>query len=70
MRFVRKEEWIKDPKLKSFAFIPAIEGKECKCADDSEDLVELEDHESCIIGRIDTTVCTKCNVVKFFRIIR
>ena len=70
MKFIRKEEWIKDPKLKSFAFVPAIKWGECKCAEDSETLVELEDHESCIVGRIGTTVCTKCSVVKYFKIIR
>jgi hypothetical protein len=69
MKYLNKEDWINDTDLKFFRTKAAIKEKECKCGTDKY-FVELEDHESCIIGRIDTVVCTKCKEVQSFRIIR
>ena len=38
--------------------------------DESEHLVELWEHDSCVRGRIDTVVCTKGDVVRDFKISR
>jgi hypothetical protein len=64
-----REEWINDPQLKHWASIECIQDSKCGCSDDSQ-LVELCEHDSCIRGRIDTIVCTECNRVKSFKIIR
>jgi hypothetical protein len=69
MKFLSRDVWINDADLKFFRTKAAIKEKECKCETD-EYFVELEDHESCIIGRIDTVVCTKCKEVQSFTIIR
>ena len=62
-----REEWIKDPQLKHWS------GRNCtyhKCYCSEPKLVELWDQDSCIRGRIDTVVCTKCDSVKSFEIVR
>jgi hypothetical protein len=65
-----KEDWIKDDKLKKWSSVSSTQGSnKCKCNDDSF-FVELWEHDSCIRGRIDTVVCTKCDDIINFRIIR
>jgi hypothetical protein len=62
-----REEWIKNPELSKWS------GRRCtyhKCTCDKPKLVELWDQDSCIRGRIDTVVCTKCDGVNTFKIIR
>jgi hypothetical protein len=69
MRTLERNQWLSDPKLKDWSVRPAASDKKCHCRNE-ENWVELIDHESCIIGRIDTIVCTKCNEVESFSIIR
>lgn len=69
MKILERNEWLSDPELKKWAMKSASSDGKCNCGDKTH-LVELIDHESCIIGRIDTIVCTKCNEVKSFSIIR
>ena len=64
-----KEEWTKDPDLKHWLKQSSLQDKLCGCGSDAN-LFELWDHDSCSRGRIDTTVCVKCNKVKSFKIIR
>lgn len=64
-----REEWIANPNLKHWASKSCIQDNKCGCSDDSN-LVELWEHDSCVRGRIDTIVCTDCNRVKSFKIIR
>ena len=62
-----RESWIKDPQLKQWR------GKSCtstKCNCSEPKLVELWEQDSCVRGRIDTIVCTQCNNVNSFKIIR
>ena len=62
-----KEDWVNHKDLKQFYYKKSTE-RNCSC--ESPKLVELWEHDSCIRGRIDTTVCIKCNEVKSFSIIR
>tara|TARA_B100000401_G_C52621827_1_gene631771 strand:+ start:349 stop:609 length:261 start_codon:yes stop_codon:yes gene_type:complete len=62
-----KEEWLNNEFLSHFKNKKSTE-RNCSC--DSPKLVELWEHDSCIRGRIDTTVCIKCNEVKSFSIVR
>ena len=64
-----REEWINDPQLKHWVSVSSVQDNKCGCSDDS-DLVELWEHDSCVRGRIDTVVCTKCNRIKSFKIVR
>jgi hypothetical protein len=64
-----REEWINDPHLKHWVSVSSVQDNKCGCSDDFN-LVELWEHDSCVIGRIDTVVCTKCNRIKSFKIIR
>lgn len=64
-----REEWINDPQLKHWALISCVQDDKCGCSDDSH-LVELWEHDSCVRGRIDTIICTECNKIKSFKIIR
>ena len=63
-----KEEWIKDPQLKHLNSRGAVQDDKCGCSQPT--LVELWEHDSCVRGRIDTIVCTNCNKVKSFNIVR
>lgn len=63
-----KEEWIKDPQLKHWNNESCVQDNKCGCSEPQ--LVELWEQDSCVRGRIDTIVCTKCNKVKSFNIIR
>lgn len=69
MRIVEREVWSKDTELLRLAMKPAMPDKRCQCGT-QEHWVELIDHESCIVGRIDTVMCTKCNEVQSFNMIR
>ena len=62
-----KEDWIKHPDLKQFKNKPSW-ASDCECS--SPALVELWEHDSCVRGRIDTTVCVKCNEVESLSIVR
>jgi hypothetical protein len=65
-----REEWIEDPTFKKWARIDCTEKHTiCKC-DDGNHLVELWEHDSCVRGRIDTVVCTTCDSIKTFKIVR
>ena len=69
MKVYTREQWLRNPELKKWAMKPAVSDKGCTCGN-KENWIELFDHESCIIGRIDTTICTQCNEVESFKIIR
>ena len=62
-----REDWINHPDLKQFNHKKCT-NRDCDCSNPTE--VELWEHDSCVRGRIDTTVCVKCNEVKSFNIIR
>ena len=62
-----KEDWVNHRDLKHFYYKKSTE-RNCSC--DNPKLVELWEHDSCVRGRIDTTVCIKCNEVKSFSIVR
>ena len=63
-----REEWINDPKLKHWNGRSCTEDNKCGCSDPK--LVELWEQDSCVRGRIDTIICTNCNKVQSFKIIR
>ena len=63
-----KEEWIKDPQLKHWSNVSCVQDEKCGCP--TPKLVELWEHDSCTRGRIDTIVCTNCNKIQSFKIIR
>ena len=62
-----KEDWIQHPHLKHFRNKKSTDSN-CDCS--SPKLVELWEHDSCVRGRIDTTVCVKCDEVQSLSIIR
>jgi len=62
-----REEWIKDPQLKHWNGKSCV-SDECNC--NEPNLVELWEQDSCVRGRIDTIVCTNCDKVKSFEIVR
>jgi len=62
-----REEWIKHPKLKKHIHTSCTD-KKCECLSTNE--AELWEHDSCVRGRIDTTVCLDCDGIKSFQIIR
>lgn len=62
-----REEWVKDPQLNHW------NGKSCtsaECNCNEPNLIELWEQDSCVRGRIDTIVCTNCDKVESFKIIR
>lgn len=63
-----KEEWRTHSYLKRFSNVSCITKDVCKCK--SSKLVELWEHDSVTVGRIDTKVCIECNKVKSFKIVR
>lgn len=69
MKILKREEWLADTNLKMWIMKSARPEKRCQCGT-KDNWVELIDHESCMVGRIDTIVCTKCNEVESFNIIR
>ena len=65
-----REQWIEDPLLKKWSRVDCTEKETiCRC-EDGNHLVELWEHDSCIRGRIDTVVCTTCDSIKTFKIVR
>lgn len=64
-----KSEWIQDPQLRKWSSRSCVDKKLCSCNTD-ENHVELWEHDSCVRGRIDTTICTECESVVKFSIIR
>lgn len=62
-----RDEWIKNPELSKWVRRDCTYNK-CECEEPV--LVELWEHDSCVRGRIDTVVCTKCDKVKTFSIVR
>jgi len=63
-----KNEWINHPQLKQWNSKGCVQNTKCGCSEPK--LVELWEQDSCVRGRIDTIVCTNCNNVKSFKIIR
>ena len=66
------EEWNNDPRFKKYYSMNCTDFKreDCNCNDDADHLVELWNQDWCTRGRIDTIVCTKCDTIKSFSIIR
>lgn len=62
-----REQWIKHPTLKKYTHTSCTDTK-CSC--NSPQVVELCEHDSCIRGRIDTKVCTNCDGIVSFQIVR
>ena len=63
-----KEDWVNHKDLKHFYNKECTDTGNCNCINPK--LVELWEHDSCVRGRIDTTVCIKCDEVKSFSIVR
>ena len=63
-----REDWIKDPQFKHWNGKSCVQDDKCGCP--NPNLVELWEHDDCVRGRIDTIVCTNCNKVQSFKIIR
>ena len=63
-----KEEWINNPQLKHWNGKSCVQDNKCGCSEPN--LVELWEQDTCTRGRIDTIVCTNCNRIKTFNIIR
>ena len=63
-----REEWINDPQLKHWNSRNVVRTHKCNCEEPK--LIELWEQDSCVRGRIDTIVCTNCDSVKTFNIIR
>lgn len=69
MKAMLREEWMKDTQLRKWNSRSCVDKTLCSCNTD-ENHVELWDHDSCVRGRIDTTICTKCESVVKFTIVR
>lgn len=69
MRQMLKSEWMEDPQLKKWSSKSCVDKTLCSCKTDKNH-VELWEHDSCVRGRIDTTICTRCESVVKFSIIR
>ena len=63
-----KEDWIKDPQFKHWNGKSCVQDDKCGCS--NPNLVELWEQDDGVRGRIDTIVCTNCNKVQSFKIIR
>ena len=63
-----REEWISEPNLRVWNSRSCVQKNECNCS--KPKLVELWEQDSCVSGRIDTIVCTNCDKVESFKIIR
>ena len=71
MLYLLREEWSKKPEFKKWlTHTCTYNDTKCKCEDNNEHLVELWEQDSCTRGRIDTIVCTKCDAVVSFSIVR
>jgi len=62
-----REEWAKHPNLKKYGWKKCTDSK-CECT--SQNVVELWEHDSCVRGRIDTKICTNCDGIVSFSIVR
>lgn len=69
MKIVKRDEWIVDPELNRWRFKDPLPDRGCRCGNKDKH-IELIDHSSCIRGRIDTTICTACNEIVSFDIVR
>lgn len=70
MKVLLKEEWLADSHLKRWNTINCYDKtNQCNCNND-ENFVELCEQDSCVVGRIDTIICLKCNAIKDFKIIK
>ena len=69
MKSMLKEDWIAHPNLKKWRLRSCVETTLCSCKSEKNH-VELFEHDSCVRGRIDTTVCTKCESIVKIKIIR
>jgi len=69
MRRMLKNEWMEDLQLRKWSSKSCVDKTLCSCKTDKNH-VELWEHDSCVRGRIDTTICTKCESVVKFSIIR
>ena len=70
MNQMLRNQWSHDLQLKKWNSVSCTENRGiCICSNDYNH-VELWEHDSCIRGRIDTKICTKCDVIIGFNIIR
>jgi hypothetical protein len=69
MRRMLKNEWMEDSQLRKWSSKSCVETTLCSCKSERNH-VELFEHDSCVRGRIDTTICTKCDTIVKFSIIR
>jgi hypothetical protein len=63
-----KEEWLADANLNRWNSRSCVQDTKCGCSEPN--LIELWEQDSCVRGRIDTIVCTNCDKVSSFSIIR
>ena len=70
MRHLLKEQWSVDTEFKKWNGYSCVDVKTiCDC-EDGDHLVELIEHDSCVRGRVDTVICSVCDTIKEFKIIR
>lgn len=69
MKSMLREEWINHPTLKKWSSRSCVEKTLCSCKSEKNH-VELWEHDSCVRGRIDTTICTKCESIVGIKIVR
>jgi hypothetical protein len=69
MQILLREEWIKTPELRKWSNVRNTNYSVCRCGNDKKH-VELWEQDSCVRGRIDSVVCTSCNVLVSFKVIR
>lgn len=69
MKTLLREDWIKTPELRKWSNVKSTTNSACRCGDDKKH-VELWEQDSCVRGRIDSVICTSCNVMVSFKIIR
>lgn len=70
MRQLLREQWSVDSEFKKWSRYGCVDKKtKCDC-EDGDHLVELIEHDSCVRGRVDTVICSICDTIKEFKIIR
>ena len=71
MKSLALENWATAPELSKWRFIQPTEPTKqgCTCETKNGFLI-LQGHSSCPYGRIDTTICTECNRIVNYEIIR
>lgn len=71
LSYLDREVWSTDEKLKHWLFKSPLSKSDRGCGCKGKgNYVTLIDHDSCIRGRIDTTICKVCDVVVNLDIIR